>query len=724
MPAWIKIIWLAAFVHIRMVFRAHCCGYNNGNLEVRVSRISVIIPTYNRADFIGETIQSVLDQTRPAWEIIVLDDGSTDDTAQVVAQFGERVTYIYQKNAGETAARSAGFYASRGDFISFLDSDDRMLPHNLETLLGLLEARPDVAVAYGWYCWMDRHGRPVSQEEPKIKGEIPPQLDSPWRGMVVRPSGTTLEGHILPQLALEETMLMGSVLIRRACVEAVGAFDPAVQFQGHWDFFLRLARAGYTYTCCRQGVVVIRLHPGNRGQDKDPMLANRVAILDRLFNVPTLERDLANVRHQAYHNAYIEFARDYYALGNFERGARCLNKALQHGPMSSDDLTSLADTMAHYALAPEVDAPFKFVRDLFEPIHSTAQVRRLRSKVLGSVNATLAFRHHQAGELSRVWRHALRAVAHDWQLWRNRGLMRIGLESLLGQDLVDRLRSRWAPDSPQLLDVAAETTGIFISPHLDDVVLSCGGTLAHLAQRRAKVILVTVFTADRRLGAPLSPLAQQLHQAWGEENLPFELRRQEDKRTADYLGIECRWLDFADAIYRYPELRNSDELFLRQFDPRADPCLELIRDAIWQLINDHSGAVVFAPLGLGYHRDHLVVHQALEEISGMTSAASAYYYYEDYPYAAKNDLHLRLAELDWEAEALTIDIADTLQERVRLIQMHASQLSTVFDDPARVHAEVMAYASRVGTQGKPRERFWQARAGSRRNGAQSTRPGR
>jgi LmbE family N-acetylglucosaminyl deacetylase len=267
------------------------------------------------------------------------------------------------------------------------------------------------------------------------------------------------------------------------------------------------------------------------------------------------------------------------------------------------------------------------------------------------------------------------------------------------------------------LETAAQATSIFISPHLDDVVLSCGGTLAHLARRRAEVILVTVFTADSANEAQLSPLARQLHQEWNEDSHPFRLRRQEDRAVAERLGIKYRWLGFLDAIYRDPDLQDSGELFLTEFDPRSDPCFEPVRDAIWQLVNEHPGAIVFAPLGLGHHRDHLLVHHVLQDVKAMTSAASEYYYYEDYPYAAKADLRARLAELDWEAKPLSIDIADTFQERVRLITMHASQLSILFDDPDSVYERVMAYATRVGTKGKPRERFWSARAGSQQNGA-------
>ena len=409
-------------------------------------RISVIIPTYNRARFIGEAIQSVLDQTYPAWEIVVLDDGSTDDTAHVVAMFGDRVKYIYQDNAGESAARNVGFFASRGEWVSFLDSDDRMLPHNLETLASLLAARPEVAVAYGWYYYMDEHGQLSTRGGPKLRNEKPifygPEIK-------VWPCGTTLEGHILPQLLLEETMLMGSVLIRRACVEAVGAFDPAVHFQAHWNFFLRMAQAGYVYACCRQAVVGIRLHPGNRGQALDEMLASRLAILDRFFDETTLKLDLATVQLQAYYNAFTEFALLNYKRGHLEQGARCLNEALRYAQIRPSDLLQLCDSMSHQALATDVHTPETFLHNLFRALHSTRQLRQLRRKVLGRVNAALAYRHSRSNDLRQLaYRYAVKAVMYEPGLVRDRGLWRLFLEKLIGVQAVHWLRSQWHSLSP------------------------------------------------------------------------------------------------------------------------------------------------------------------------------------------------------------------------------------------------------------------------------------
>src|SRR5688500_8177111 len=97
--------------------------------------VSVVIPTYNYGRFIAHAIRSVLAQTRPADEIIIVDDGSTDDTTDAVKQFGENVKYVRQENAGVCAARNRGVRESTGDLIAFLDADDTWEPENLEKQL-------------------------------------------------------------------------------------------------------------------------------------------------------------------------------------------------------------------------------------------------------------------------------------------------------------------------------------------------------------------------------------------------------------------------------------------------------------------------------------------------------------------------------------------------------------------------------------------------------------
>jgi glycosyltransferase involved in cell wall biosynthesis/LmbE family N-acetylglucosaminyl deacetylase len=672
-------------------------------------RVSVIVPAYNRADLVGEAIQSVIDQTYTDWELIVVDDGSTDETAQVVAGFGERVRYIYQENAGACAARNNGFAISRGDYITFLDSDDSMLLHNLEILVGLLDARPEVGIAYGWgYFYRQVNGQRELMDYQRIYGEIPPQLDAPWEGAERYPSGTTIEGKILPQLLLEDSMLLGGNLIRRACVEAVGGFDTSISYMEHWDFYLRLAQAGFTYACSRQAVMLYHNHSGNRFRDSAPVLRDHLTILKHILTDPAWQVSLAGVSDRAYYFAYFGNVLANFAYGSLDQGARSLNAALGYTPMTERDLTLLAGCIARRVMETSTAAPLDSTHEIFALIIQIPQTRLLQNQVVALVHMSLALQEHRSSNLHLAARHALAAIQHNSSLWRNRGLIRVLIDGTGGRDILDWIRSRRQGLIRDLARRIASRPCIFISPHFDDVVLSCGGTLAYLSQQRVNILLVTVFTADQTDSASLSPFARHMHELWGNVQKPFEVRKNEDKAAVGHLSAEYCWLEFQDMIYRYQALK-GDEILDPTFDPQRDGCFEPVRTVLLRTLNEHPNAVVFAPLGLGYHRDHLIVHEAVKEAAKMATAPGALIFYEDYPYAATADLKRRLGEIALKLEPMAVDISSTLSERVCLTQMYASQMSMLFGEAANAEKEIRAYAQRVGTNGKPRERFWRSR---------------
>ncbi|WP_052807980.1 glycosyltransferase family 2 protein [Methyloterricola oryzae] len=392
-------------------------------------RISIIIPTYNRAAYLDEAIQSVLAQTCEDWELIVVDDGSTDATADVVAKYTGRITYKRQANAGACAARNLGLACASGEYVSFLDSDDRMLPNNLADLLAVLEQQPSVDVAYGWYYWMEADGSPSYRAGPHIRGVTRP---SPWPGANVRPSGTTMEGQVLPKLLQEETMLLGTALVRRSCVEAVGGFDTSVDFNEHWDFFLSLAREGYRFACCREVVTLLRLHKGNRGQIFDKMLAGRIDILDRYFNVPSLKADLARVRGSAYYLAYMEYARVYFASDNIVAGTKCLNKAIEYNALRNFELKLLPSLICERAL--HSSSPVDYIKQVIESLAPGADSYLLRRQLLGKLHACIAKKIlTTSGLLPKALWHCVRALWHDPTKHRAKELARLLLNGLRRQ---------------------------------------------------------------------------------------------------------------------------------------------------------------------------------------------------------------------------------------------------------------------------------------------------
>lgn len=197
-------------------------------------KVSVIVPAFNAAGFIGAAIDSVLGQTRPADEIVVVDDGSTDNTREIVEALP--VKYIYQRNAGPSAARNTGLRHASGDFIAFLDADDLWLPHKLATQLKAFENFPDAGFSFStvWHLY--------AGSNPKISHDpyYPPQLAAWLRGKSVRDGG--VYGSVYDLLLRKNCVATSSMVLRRQLAERVGNFDIRLWGCEDYDYWIRMAR--------------------------------------------------------------------------------------------------------------------------------------------------------------------------------------------------------------------------------------------------------------------------------------------------------------------------------------------------------------------------------------------------------------------------------------------------------------------------------------------------
>src|SRR6059058_727746 len=181
--------------------------------------VSVIIPCYNQAHFLDEAIESVLTQTYPNREIIVVDDGSTDNTAEVARRYSA-VRHIYQENAGPAAARNAGVEAGRGKYLVFLDADDRLLPEALEIGVDCLRQHPECAFASGHSRFITADGSFLSKsEQPYITRD-----------------------HYLELLRGNYIWCPGSVIYRRSVFEIVKGFDTSLGPGADYDLYFRITR--------------------------------------------------------------------------------------------------------------------------------------------------------------------------------------------------------------------------------------------------------------------------------------------------------------------------------------------------------------------------------------------------------------------------------------------------------------------------------------------------
>lgn len=216
---------------------------------------SVIIPCFNQAKFLGEALESVFAQTYPHYEVIVVDDGSTDGTAKVAARF-DPVRTLRQRNRGLADARNAGFRASAGRFVVFLDADDRLLPNALEDGVASLDANPLCAFSYGHVKLIATDGSP---------------LPTPLQVGVAA-------DHYLELLRHNYIWTTGAVVYRRTAFESVGGFNALISGSSDFDLNARMARV--FPVCCSESVVVeYRRH--DEGMSRDYALMLQTAITAR-----------------------------------------------------------------------------------------------------------------------------------------------------------------------------------------------------------------------------------------------------------------------------------------------------------------------------------------------------------------------------------------------------------------------------------------------------------
>lgn len=224
--------------------------------------VSVVVPTYNRAYCVGRAIDSVRKQTHKNWELIVVDDGSTDDTAAFVSkQYGSdpRIRYIHQTNAGVSAARNTGINAARGNFVAFLDSDDVWKPWKLELQLECFRAFPDIGMVWTEFQAVDAAGKLVTQRYlRKMYGAYrffptseslfsnSRELSSIVRsGLNPEPGARVYVGNIYPAMLRGNLVHTSTVMLSRERLEKVQGFDLELTLSGEdYDFHFRTCKWG------------------------------------------------------------------------------------------------------------------------------------------------------------------------------------------------------------------------------------------------------------------------------------------------------------------------------------------------------------------------------------------------------------------------------------------------------------------------------------------------
>ncbi|WP_172188308.1 glycosyltransferase [Microcoleus asticus] len=279
-------------------------------LPKKALRVSVIIPTYNCERYIVRAVESAIDQTYPGWEIIVVDDGSTDNTRQILEPYCDVIQYVYQENQGSAIARNRGCELAKGEFLAFLDSADFFLAEKLEKQIARFDADPRLdLVQTGWLI--------VDKKDESIYGVMPweeaPKLD-------------------LETLVLNKSVRPSAMMLRREWWERLGGFEPRFAPLEDLDFVLRLALKGGKSVWLEEILTCYRQHDSNFISGGSKVMKNMEIVMEQFFARLDLPQHIRDLKREERYKCLVWIAWRMYRDGCLAEMVECLEKSLHYTP--------------------------------------------------------------------------------------------------------------------------------------------------------------------------------------------------------------------------------------------------------------------------------------------------------------------------------------------------------------------------------------------------------
>jgi glycosyltransferase involved in cell wall biosynthesis len=316
------------------VFKPHDLSDRQGNerpIHHCQPLVSIIIPTYNDAEFVGSAVQSALEQDYSNVEVIVIDDGSTDNTREVLSPFLEdqRVRGFFQENRGPSAARNRGIAESRGEYLNFLDADDYLHPSKIAKQVHILESEPSVDLVYCDVAVVDRNGDTIEEYS-------------------VGASRKILDDDIFDSLMLGGYFPPHVVLLRRRVLDQVGGFDQDLRCTEDLDLWLRASAEGIRARYVDEKLAYYRRYPGTVSQDEPAMQRAHAVTLERIASqyparVARSVLQLLSAREDLYAaskwlaTAYTELMEPYQELKEWAGGLEQYSKVLRDHALSLEE---------------------------------------------------------------------------------------------------------------------------------------------------------------------------------------------------------------------------------------------------------------------------------------------------------------------------------------------------------------------------------------------------
>jgi glycosyltransferase involved in cell wall biosynthesis len=391
--------------------------------------VSVIVTVYNGAAFVAAALDSALAQTHPEVEILVIDDGSTDDSARVLERFAARVTLMRQANAGVCTTRNRALRMARGPYVAFLDYDDLWEPNFLARLVARLDGLDDsvAGVVGGW--------KDVDRDNVEIPG-----------ARETRPGVFGLR-----ELAPAVCFPNGAVVLRLCAVRDAGGYDPAAEIAEDWDLWFRIALSGATFVGVDELLWRRRVHQRNISGNLDRMRADVLRMLARNFSHPGVPEQIRALRPVAYRAFLHSHVLRLFRAGSIAAGERAFRDMVHACPeiLRDEDLywaTVCADQPpaqrgTRHGL--DLDAGARRIGGALAATYAEPALpdRTLRSgQAYGQAYRALAQLAYGQRRMGAARGYAIRALRADRELWRDRRLVGLVLKSLAGGRLVSAAR--------------------------------------------------------------------------------------------------------------------------------------------------------------------------------------------------------------------------------------------------------------------------------------------
>lgn len=376
-----------------------------------MGKVSVVIPAYNVERYVGYAIESVLAQTYRDIEILVVDDGSTDGTREAIEPYCDRVSYIYQDNRGLAGARNTGVYRSTGEYLAFLDSDDRFLPTMLDHLTGALESSPRAGLAAGGFEYVDQSLNHIGYVYPWLLSPAVSMESVMWGGLT-----TT-----------------NAVVLRRSWFDRVGGFDETFRAAEDLDLWYRLCGAGCEMTWVRNVVSQYRIHTASMTRRIDEHFDFVFRALDKCFDSGAAPDSVRDNKRKLYANKRLGKAGRHYAVGDSESAKAEINRAIATDPsLPHRDRDFWLGWIMMWSRSPWVVDDRKLLSYVLSNLPESIDALRYSAGDILAQRAKAGF--YQAWQLRsrEVFRHWLAVAIREPGWLLNRGGLSIIFRSLLG----------------------------------------------------------------------------------------------------------------------------------------------------------------------------------------------------------------------------------------------------------------------------------------------------